>query len=74
MNRFKEAHILTSSSLTLLQSLGPVVNPFPPPQTYSEPEFVNLFKETQGLIPSLQPIDVPARQATKAGGIDSWAP
>jgi hypothetical protein len=46
---------------------------------YPEPECVNLFKESMNRFPSWRAgttalFDVPARQATYAGGIDSWAP
>ncbi len=44
-----------------------------------EPEFENLFKEPWNRFPTWRPgtttiFDVPARQATQAGGIDSWDP
>ncbi len=48
-------------------------------QTFPEPEFVNLLRSPGIDIPARRGsttilFDVTSRQATKAGGIDSWAP
>jgi hypothetical protein len=50
------------------------------PEICTEPEFVNLSRspgidsQPGGPVRQLYLFDAPARQAIKAGGIDSWAP